>query len=331
MKKNSKGTIIISSVMSVLLILVGVLVWPNGEKETEVSQSNEINKKETQIKIIAKRINIRKEAKVSSEDIGDVYAEEVYTVLEDLADDNYYWYKIKTNTGIEGYIASDKKEEFVELISGYIDRKAPTINYDNDYYVIYNGEEDFSNITCTDDHSTCKLNIVRSNLYLDITATDEKGNSVTKSIRCYDVHSGGNYFNETNSNLSVYYTRTINSDNSIYITANYILNRMILSDKKSQSYSTNINLYDENFNIINAYETKYNSKNVDSDCINDNGMVLKEEYKDSNLNVGDKICANFYVPNGISVKYFEMSISGVDNYDQDGNYLSDYSSRIFTK
>lgn len=329
--KNSKGTIVISSVMSVLLILVGVLVWPNGEKETIVKQSNEINKKETQIKIVAKRINIRQEPSVSSEDIGDVYADEVYTVLEDLADDSYYWYKIKTSNGISGYIASDKKEEYVELISGFIDREPPTINYDNDYYVIYNSEEKYDDITCTDNHSDCKLDIVRSNLYLDITATDEKGNSATKSVRCYDVYRGGNYFNETNSDLSIYYTRTINSDNSIYITANYILNRMILSDQKSQSYSTNINLYDENFNIINSYETRYNSRELDADCINDNGMILKEEYKDSNLNVGDKICANFYIPNGLSVKYFEMSISGVDNYNQEGNYLTNYSSRIFTK
>jgi hypothetical protein len=331
MKKNSKGTIVISLAMSVVLILVGLLVWPNGEKKKEIVQSNEIDASKTQIKVIAKRINIRKEPTISSEDIGDVYSGEIYTVLEDLEKEDYYWYKIKTNNDIEGFIASSKNEEYVELVSGYIDRTPPVIDYDKDYYVLYKGIEDYSLITCKDENGSCTISVTKNNLYLDIVAKDDKGNTSKKSIRYYEVFNGGNYFNETNNDLSIYYTRTINNDGSLYITANYILNRMILSDNKSKSYNTNINLYDENFNIINSYETKYNTKELDNDCINTNGMILKDEYLDTNLNVGNKLCSNFYIPNGNNVKYFEISISGVDNYDKGSNYLSNYSSRIFTK
>ena len=131
--------------------------------------------------------------------------------------------------------------------------------------------------------------------------------------------------------MSIYYTRTINKDGSMYITANYILNRAIPSAVKSTSYSTNINYYDEDFNTVYSYETKYNTGNLEEDCINDNGMILKDAYLDSDLNVGNKICANFYIPTSISVKYFEISISGVDNYDNSQNYLGNYSSRVFIK
>ncbi len=316
--------------MSTLLIIVGFLCWPN-TSTTKITQSNKKDKSKTQIEIVAKRINIRKEPKISSLDIGDVYAGEVYTVIEDVEDEDYYWYKIATNTGIIGYVASDKKDEYVKLINGYIDRTPPVINYDKDYYVLYGGKEDYSLITCTDEYSSCELSINKNNLYLEITAKDEKGNVNNKSIRYYDVFKGGNYFNETNSNLSVYYTRKINDDGSMYITANYILNKTIPSEIKSTSYSTNINLYDEDFNNVYSHDTRYNTGNLETDCINDEGLNLKEEYLNGDLNVGNKICANFYIPTSISVKYFEISISGVDNYDNSQNYLNNYSSRVFIK
>ncbi len=196
---------------------------------------------------------------------------------------------------------------------------------------MYGGKEDYSLITCTDEYSSCELSINKNNLYLEITAKDEKGNVNNKSIRYYDVFKGGNYFNETNSNLSVYYTRKINDDGSMYITANYILNKTIPSEIKSTSYSTNINLYDEDFNNVYSHDTRYNTGNLETDCINDEGLNLKEEYLNGDLNVGNKICANFYIPTSISVKYFEISISGVDNYDNSQNYLNNYSSRVFIK
>ena len=334
MKKKEKkhtGTIIFSVITSTLLIIiVGFLCWPN-TSTIKITQSNKKDKTKNQIEIIAKRINIRKEPKISSLDIGDVYAGEVYTVIEDVEDLDYYWYKIRTNTGITGFIASDKKDEYVKIVNGYIDRTPPVINYDKNYYALLGGKEDYSLITCTDEYSTCSLSIEKTNLYLEITAKDEKGNINKKSIRYYDVFKGGNYFNETNSNLSVYYTRKINDDGSMYITANYILNKTIPSAAKSIAYSTNINLYDENFNIIYSYDTKYNTGNLEADCINDNRLNLKEEYLNNDLNVGNKICANFYIPNSNSVKYFEISISGVDNYDNSQNYLNNYVSRIFIK
>ena len=118
---NLRIKIVISVVMTILILIVASLVWPK-EVEDDI-QSNEIDSSKTQIKIIVKRINIRKEPSISSEDIGDVYDGEIYTVLDYVSDDDYYWYKIETNTGILGYVASDKKSEYVEFISGYIENE----------------------------------------------------------------------------------------------------------------------------------------------------------------------------------------------------------------
>ena len=333
MNKDYKGTIVISVIMSLILLLVAILIWPNneGKREEKSPQSNEIDSNKTQVKVTVKRINIREDKTVNSKDIGDVFLGEVYTVLEDYEEEDYYWYKIKTNTNITGFIASDKKDEYVEVINGYIDRTPPTINYDKDYFVIVKGEEDYSNITCVDDHSACSLDINRDDLYINITATDSRGNKTNKSIRYYDVYDGGNYFMERNSNLNVNYTRTLNEDGSMYITATYILNQMISSANKSNSYEISVNLYDENFNVIEDYSSKYNMNALDNDCKNDKGMNIKEEFLNENLDVGDKICFNFYTSNHDKVKYLELSISGLDNLDKSDNYLGNYTSRIFVK
>ena len=45
----------IQLIMSSVLILVAVFVWP---KNNNLSQSNEVNKKETQIKIVVKIVNM---------------------------------------------------------------------------------------------------------------------------------------------------------------------------------------------------------------------------------------------------------------------------------
>ena len=108
----------------------------------------DLDKSKTQIKILVKRVNIRKSPTISSDDIGDVYKDEVYTVLGCVTTEEYYWYKIKTGLGLEGYIASEKNDEYVEIISGYIDRTPPVIKVKNDYLVFLNGQKDYSTVTC---------------------------------------------------------------------------------------------------------------------------------------------------------------------------------------
>lgn len=114
---------------------------------TIINQSNEINNSVDQIKILVDKINIRENASIESKDIGDVYINETYSVLDIIDSELYTWYKIKTNTNISGYIASSKKENWVQFIQKRIEKNIE--NYElifncikDDYYYLklYEGE-----------------------------------------------------------------------------------------------------------------------------------------------------------------------------------------------
>ena len=79
-----------------------------------LEQTNEIDDNMYQIKILADKINIREQPNKESKDLGDVYTNEIYTVLTEKEDDTYKWYKIKTNLGIVGYVASEKGKNWIE-------------------------------------------------------------------------------------------------------------------------------------------------------------------------------------------------------------------------
>ncbi len=80
-----------------------------------ITGSNEINNNVDQIKILVDVINIREKASIDSSDLGNVYINEIYDILETI-DSDYIWYKIKTNTGIIGYVASSKTDKWTEFI-----------------------------------------------------------------------------------------------------------------------------------------------------------------------------------------------------------------------
>lgn len=69
-----------------------------------------------QIHILVKQINIRKLPNETSEDLGDVYYNEYYDILGTVDTEKYIWYKIKTNTEIEGYVAGMKGANWLEVL-----------------------------------------------------------------------------------------------------------------------------------------------------------------------------------------------------------------------
>lgn len=79
------------------------------------SQSNIVDESKKQFKVLVQSINIRKEPSELSEDIGDVKYDEVYDILDEVDSTLYTWYKIKTNRGLEGYVASKKGSNWVEV------------------------------------------------------------------------------------------------------------------------------------------------------------------------------------------------------------------------
>ena len=78
MIETRKNALILNLVLGAIILFVAFLFWPNDNKN---KQSNPIDKSKTQIEVKVKRINIRKEPSVDSEDIGDVYEGEIYTVI----------------------------------------------------------------------------------------------------------------------------------------------------------------------------------------------------------------------------------------------------------
>jgi hypothetical protein len=82
-----------------------------------IEQSNIIDECKKQIKIIADKINIRENYNTSSKDLGDVYRGEIYTILDEIEDNNYIWYKIKTNLNVNGYVASLKNGNWIEVLN----------------------------------------------------------------------------------------------------------------------------------------------------------------------------------------------------------------------
>ena len=323
--KKDSTSYFIHIIMSAVIILVAVLVWPKNKNNT---QSNEINKNETQIKIIVKRINIREKPTVSSKDIGDVYLNEIYTVLDYVDVEDFYWYKIKTNTNIEGYIASDPNAEYVEVISGVVDREGPKIYYDKDFLLFEEGIIDISDVSCTDNYSKCSINYEDNLVSLLIIAKDERGNETTKEIPYYMVYNTNDHIVENNKNLNANYYYSKSNDKTIIKTV-YSLNKFISKDNKSINYNPVIIFYNSEFEELETIVTKYNEQDIDSSCLNNSNMSLKDDYKDKDMNVSSKICINYSVQNNANIEYFRIGIEGVENYDSDANYLANYYSKIY--
>ena len=90
--------------------------YATGEIVTDyIIQSNELDETKNQFKVMVDKINIREKPTVDSIDIGDVFYGEIYTILDEVLDDKYNWYHIKTSTGIDGYVANEIGFNWLEL------------------------------------------------------------------------------------------------------------------------------------------------------------------------------------------------------------------------
>ena len=317
--------IIIQTLMSALVLLVAILCWP---KKNVVTQSNKLDDSKTQIKIVTKKINIRQDATVESEDLGDVYQDEIYDVLDYKENGDYYWYKIKTNTDIEGFIASDKTNPYVRLISGIIDLEAPTIIFDKDYLIFENDNINIDEVQCEDNYSECSLTYEDKGVYLEVTASDERGNNSTKNINYYKVYDSSSKFLERNTLVNASYKMDKNGTERDFDVV-YTINKTITSNNKSITYNPVIILFNEDLEVLDTMVIKVNTRDVSSSCINNYNMELKEEYLNSNITSNSKLCVNYNIKDNLNIKYFRIGIEGVENYDNDNNYLANYYSKIY--
>ena len=280
-----------SIIVTVILLITAIFFWPSSSN----TQSNPIDKTKIQIKVIVKRINIRKEPTIYSDDIGDVYEGEIYTVLEHIDDSDYYWYKITTNNGITGYIASDPNGEYVEIISGVIDRIPPVITCNKDFLLFYNGEINYDDVECVDNYSNCYLSYDDANSkHIKFIAKDDDDNESFLYVKYYKVYNFYNSYFESNNFINASFER-LNYEKETVIKTKYQLKKDIPSYSKSTNYVPIITFFDENFNEINLITTKYNVDSLDNDCINNVDMTLKENYINSDLVSGSYLCINYYL------------------------------------
>ncbi|MEG0995206.1 MAG: SH3 domain-containing protein [Bacilli bacterium] len=131
-EKKLRTKIIVTSIITVIVLCcLFYLLYTkygkeyyqnNSERKNEtisIKIANQSNKEDDtlkQLRVLSDRINIRSSASVNAKDIGDVYEKEIYTIEDIIEDDTYYWYKIKTNQGLTGFIASNKLTPYIELI-----------------------------------------------------------------------------------------------------------------------------------------------------------------------------------------------------------------------
>ena len=314
-------------VLGAIVLLIAFLFWPSDHKS---KQSNPVDKNKTQIEIKVKRINIRKEPSVNSQDLGDVYRGEIYTVLSHKDSEEYYWYHIKTSTNIEGYIASHVGKENVELLSGYIDRTPPVIESSEDFLLFKNGEVSYDSVTCTDEYSNCTLSYDVSNPeYVEFTGIDDDNNETKFTMKYYKVYSLKSEYYDNDADINARFSKFNN--NEIYtINTTFTINKAIKSNNKSMSYTPIIDLFDENFKLIDDNLVYYNSDLLSGNCINNSSFVLKDWYQYNDLIKGSTLCINYTFDNrNNKIKYVAFGFSSDENYTNADNILASYYSKYF--
>lgn len=325
MIESKKKSLILNLILGAIIILIAILFWPNDEKNT---QSNKIDRTKTQIKVTTKRINIRKEANINSEDIGDVYKDEIYTVLGHIEDSNYYWYKIKTNQGKEGFIASNISDPYVKLLSGYIDRKAPNIKSNKEFLIFINDNTNYDDISCIDEHSSCTMSYEKEPEYITFYGVDEDNNKSSLKIKYYNVYNLYKEYYENNNKINTKISKTKNN-NTYTINAFYTINNMISIKDKSNSYTPIINFYDSDMTELGDIYVIYNKELLPT-CINNENFNLKEEYLEKDLLKGSTLCMNYTFNNSDNIiKYVSFGFTSVDNYNNINNLLASNYSKTF--
>lgn len=104
-----KKKIILIILLSIIVIIQTIFLIKNNPKT--ITQSNQRDEKVLQIEVINDYIKIRDNPSFKSNILGQVKKGEIYTVIDKKEaetteeESQYYWYEIKTENNIQGYIA----------------------------------------------------------------------------------------------------------------------------------------------------------------------------------------------------------------------------------
>ena len=113
-----KLVIIITCIVATTII-GGIITFSVIKSNNNISiQSNERNKDKIQIEVVADSVKIRESKEPNSQVIGNVYKNEIYSVISEDKESQYKWLEIETSNGIKGYIVG---------IEAYVKRLETTI------------------------------------------------------------------------------------------------------------------------------------------------------------------------------------------------------------
>lgn len=159
-----------------------------------ITQSNTIDSSKTQFKVLVPKINIRESSSVNSKDIGDVFKDEVYTILDTSSDNKYDWYKITTNTNITGWVANEKGYNWLEIMNVQTAIEEDISdnqenNNQNDNSIITNNNTGIDNSNNIEDN-TNEENNIKYNLIFTCTKTDIYAINLNEGEKLYIVKNG---------------------------------------------------------------------------------------------------------------------------------------------
>ena len=109
-KQQKKFISIIIIIITILFIGINILI------SITTPQQNNRDTSKDQIQITNDFIRIRQYPNISDTVLGQVKEGEIYTILDKEKEYGSYWYKIKTNTGITGYVYSGNDNEYIKLL-----------------------------------------------------------------------------------------------------------------------------------------------------------------------------------------------------------------------
>lgn len=112
-KEKQKGKLVKTILIILTVIFIGINIFININN----NKPNERDTSKDQIEITTEFVRIREQPSADDNSIilGQVNKGEIYTILDkEEVYNNNYWYKIKTGTGITGYIYSGDKHEYIK-------------------------------------------------------------------------------------------------------------------------------------------------------------------------------------------------------------------------
>ena len=175
-----KLVIIITCIVATTII-GGIITFSVIKSNNNVSiQSNERNKDKIQIEIVANSVKIRQSKDPNSQVIGNVYKNEIYSVISEDKESQYKWLEIETSNGIKGYIVG---------IEAYVKRLETTIVIEEEQKQKNKPNLDSENVNNNEERPNKQPN---NNQKPDDSNNTNNDNNTSKTFKVHFNTNGGN-------------------------------------------------------------------------------------------------------------------------------------------